>query len=299
MHLIDFIVASVPARVDLAFATETQPSSATVTIQFRDHYRVINPRIRRVGTLITLLADSVGPLPILGPLPPAPITLTYDLGVLSHGTYVGAFVMDGHLYNSEEFKVAEDSFEAEISLTTEVAETVTLTAKVDFKDPFVIITDQGEPRIEGNLISINATANRVEFFAPPSGDPQILEYDLGALAPGRYQIVYTINRSFGARAGFVVPTVCEPLPHLAEIRSGEDEDQWYSKVALALTPGQQVLDWGSVRQSGNEFHVDITVICQDSLILPVPVDHGYFSGCFVDCEDKVRTFAATGMFPHL
>jgi hypothetical protein len=270
--LVDFIVASVPARVDLAFVTEPQPSSATITIQFHDHCRVINPRIRRVGNLITLLADTVGPLPILAPLPPAPITLTYDLGDLSPGTYVGAFVMDGHLYNSEEFKVAEDSFEAEVSLTTEVAETVTLTAKVDFKDPFVIITDQGEPRIEGNLIYINAAANRVDFFAPPSGDSQILEYDLGALAPGRYQIVYTINRNFGARAGFVVPTVCEPLPHLAEIRSGEDEDQWYSKVVLALTPGQQVLDWGNVRQSGNEFHVNVTVVCQESPVLPVPVD---------------------------
>lgn len=269
---VDFVVPPVPAKVDLAIDTSIQPSSATVTIQFRDHYRVVNPRIRRFGYFIILLADSEGPLPILAPLPPAPITVNYDLGDLTPGTYVGAFVMDGHLYEYEEFKVVEDSFDAEVSLTTEVADTVTVTAKVDFKDPFVLITDQGEPRINGNTVYINATAERVTFIVPPSGDPQVIDYDLGQLDPGRYHVVYTINRKFGARANFVVPKVCEPLPHLASIRTGEEDGQWFSKVALALTPDQQVLDWGTVRQSGNEFHVNLTVVCQDSEVLPVPVD---------------------------
>lgn len=269
---VDFIVPPVPAMVDLAFETSTQPSSATVTIQFRDHYRVVNPRIRRFGNFIILLADSDGPLPILAPLPPEPIEVEYDLGNLSPGTYVGAFVMDGHLYEYEEFKVVEDSIDAEVSLSAEVGDNVTATAKVDFKDPFVLITDKGEPRINGNTIFINATAERVTFIAPPSGDPQVIEYDLGELRPGRYQVVYTINRKFGARAKFLVPEVCEPLPHLASIRTGEEEGQWFSKVALGLNPNQQVLDWGTVRQSGNEFHVNLTVVCQDSPVLPVPVD---------------------------
>lgn len=271
-YQVDFIVPPVPARVDLAFDTTTQPSSATITIQFRDHYRVINPRLRRFGNFIILLADSEGPLPILAPLPPAPITLTYDLGELSPGTYLGAFVMDGHLYDYQSFEVTQDTFEAEVSLTTDVAETVTVTAKVDFKDPYILITDQGEPRIEGNIIYINATAERVNFILPPSGDPQVIDYDLGELHPGRYQVVYTINREFSARAQFSVPVLCEPLPHLASIRTGQEEEQWFSKVALALTPDQQVLNWGTVRRSGNEFHVNVTVVCQDSPILPVPVD---------------------------
>lgn len=259
-----------PARVDLAFDTETQPSTATVTIQFRDHFRVVNPRIRRFGNFIILLADSEGPLPILAPLPPAPITLTYDLGDLDPGNYLGAFVMDGHLYEYDFFSVVEETFEAEISLIAKVEDTVT--AKVAFKDPFVLITDPGEPRIIGNLIHINATAERVTLFQPPSGDPQVLEYDLGRLRPGRYQVVYSVNNEFGARAHFAVDEVCEPIPHLAGIRTSEEEGQWFSKVALGSNPRQQVLDWGTVRRSGNEFHVNVTVVCQDSPVLPVPVD---------------------------
>lgn len=269
---VDFVVPAVPARVDLAFDTETQPSTATVTIQFRDHYRVVNPRIRRFGNFIILLADSEGPLPILAPLPPTPITLTYDLGELDPGNYLGAFVMDGHLYEYDFFSVVEETFDAEVSLKAEIEETVTVTAKVDFKDPFVLITDPGEPRIVGNLIHINATAERVTFIRPPSGDPQVLEYDLGRLRPGRYQVVYTINNEFGARSHFAVDEVCEPIPHLAGIRTDKEEGQWFSKVALALNPRQQVLDWGTVRRSGNEFHVNVTVVCQDSPVLPVPVD---------------------------
>ena len=269
---VDFVVPQIPARVALAFNTETQPSSATVTIQFRDHYRVVNPRIRRFGNVIVLLADSEGPLPILAPLPPEPITLTYDLGDLSLGHYLSGFVMDGHLYEYDFFSVVEENFEAEVSLKAELADTVTVTAKVDFKDPFVLITDPGEPRIAGNIIHINATAERVTFIAPPSGDPQVLSYDLGQLRPGRYQVVYTINNDFGARAHFTVNEVCEPIPHLAGIRTGEEAGHWFSKVALALNPKQQVLDWGTVRRSGNEFHVNVTVVCQHSTILPVPVD---------------------------
>ena len=269
---VDFVIPAVPARVDLTFATETQPSSATVTIQFHNHYRVVNPQIRRFGNFIVLLADSEGPLPILAPLPPATVTVTYDLGNLSPGSYLGAFVMDGHLYEYDFFSVVEESFEAETSLKAEVEDTVTVTAKVDFKDPFILITDPGEPRIVGNMIHINATAARVTFIRPPSGEPQVIEYDFGRFRPGRYHVVYTINNEFGARAHFAVKETCEPIPHLAGIRTGEEEGQWFSKVALALNPRQQVLDWGTVHRSGNEFHVNVTVVCQDSPALPVPVD---------------------------
>lgn len=269
---VDFVIPAVPARVDLNFATETQPSSATVTIQFRNHYRVVNPRIRRFGNLILLLADSDGPLPILAPLPPAPVTVAYDLGTLSPGNYLGAFVMDGHLYEYDFFSVVEESFESEVSLKAEVEDTATVTAKVDFKDPFVLITDPGGPRIVGNMIHINATAERLTFIRPPSVEPQVIEYDLGRLRPGRYQVVYNINNEFGARSHFAVNETCEPIPHLAGIRTGEEDGQWFSNVALALNPKQQVLDWGTVRRSGNEFHVNVTVVCQDSPVLPVPVD---------------------------
>ena len=269
---IDFLVPVIPARVDLSFQTETLPSSAKVKIQFRDHYRVTNQRVIRIGNLIALLADAEGPLPILAPLPPAPIELDYVLGDLEPGTYLGGFVMNGHLYAFEQFEVARNTLEAEVKLTAEVNDNVIVTAEVDFKDPFVIITDQGTPRIEGNIIRINATADRVNFFAPPSGDPQIINYDLGQLRPGRYLVIYSINGNFEVRATFAVPEICKPLPHLAGIRTDEEEGQWFSKVALALTPGQQVLDWGTVRQSNNEFRVNITVACVDSPILPVPVD---------------------------
>ncbi|YCM46152.1 hypothetical protein V2O64_08985 [Verrucomicrobiaceae bacterium 227] len=294
---VDFLVPAIPARVDLSFQTETQPSSAKVKVQFRDHYRITNQRVIRIGNLIALIAEAEGPLPILAPLPPAPIELAYDLGDLEPGTYLGGFVMNGQLYAFEQFEVAQNTLEVEVKLTASVEETVTVTAELDFKDPFVIVTDQGTPRIVGNTIHINATAARVDFFAPPSGDPQVIDYDLGELRPGRYLVLYSINENFEARATFAVPEVCEPLPHLADISSGEDEGQWFSKVALALTPGQQVLDWGTVRQSDNEFHVNITVACVDSLILPVPVDdvppHEVPDGLILDPDGLVRMGGST------
>lgn len=200
--------------------------------------------------------------------------------------------MNGHLYAFEQFEVARNTLEVDVKLTAEVAESVTVTAEVNFEDPFIIITDQGTPRIDGNIIHIHATAARVNFFAPPSGAPQVIDYDLGQLRPGRYLVLYTINGNLEARATFAVPEVCKPLPHLTGIRTGEEEGQWFSKVALALTPGQQVLDWATVRQSNNEFHVNITVACVDSPILPVPVDevlpHEIPDGLELDASGEIR-----------
>lgn len=269
---VEFLVQPTPARVDLDFQTESQPSSASVTIQFRDHYRVSNQRIVRIGNFIGLLADAEGPLPILAPVPPPPVELNYELGDLEPGTYTGAFIMNGQRYAFQEFKVSRDTLAAEVSLTSEVDDTVTMTAKVNFEDPYVLITEHGTPRIEGNTIHINATAERVHFFAPPSGGPQVIDYDLGALRPGRYYVTYSINGNFEARAAFDVPESCTPLPHLAAIKPHQKEDEWFTKVVLALNPGQQVLDWGTVRQDGNSFHVSITVACLETSILPVPVD---------------------------
>jgi len=61
-------------------------------------------------------------------------------------------------------------------------------------------------------------------------------------------------------------------PLVISIGTREDGNEWFTKVALALTPGQQVVDWGTVRQDDNTFHVSIKVACLDSPVLPVPVD---------------------------
>ena len=34
---------------------------------------------------------------------------------------------------------------------------------------------------------------------------------------------------------------------------------WFAEVGVILLPGQEVTDWGVVRQDGNRFHVNITV----------------------------------------
>ncbi|MFT6863643.1 MAG: hypothetical protein ACJAVK_002204 [Akkermansiaceae bacterium] len=79
--------------------------------------------------------------------------------------------MDGHLYEYKPFEVAQDTFDAEVTLTAEVNDTVTVTAKIDFKDPFILITDPGEPPIIGNSISLNSPASE-PVTKKTSGSPR-------------------------------------------------------------------------------------------------------------------------------
>ena len=155
-------------------------------------------------------------------------------------------------------------------------------ATVDIDDPFVIVTNAGEPVIEGNRIKINATAERVAFVTEPSGDPMCLDYDLGQLPPGSYSVSYCLNDQPEAETRFRVPERCTPLPNVLGIRvSNEplvDPDGfdgphgWYAKVTLALLPGQEVTDFGVVRQSGNVFHTNITVECRSYPEPPIAVE---------------------------
>ena len=134
-----------------------------------------------------------------------------------------------------------------------------------------MVTDPGRPVISGNTIKINATAERVVFVQEPSGDPVTLCYDLANLAPGRYHVEYCINGRPEANLRFSVPRPCEQPANVSHIKIAQGDASWFATVGVILAPGQQVTDWGVVRRSGNEFHVNVTVECVDFPIDPVPL----------------------------
>lgn len=263
---LDFIVETdppVPAEAEIRIDPSVQPVQARVTVWFRDHYRVTEQGVQRLGNLILLDATAEGPLPILAPIPPPAVELDYPLGELDAGNYFAAFRINGHVYDLEEFRIGKGGFEAEVDLAVDVADEVSVHATVDFEDPYVVVTDPGVPVFDGNIIRIDATAERVVFIQEPSGDPVTHRYRLGELRPGRYELFYSINGHPEARTIFVVPPPCEVLPHVVKIAVEQGDASWFSKVVLALYPNQRVTDWGEVRREGDGFHVEITVECVD------------------------------------
>ena len=158
---------------------------------------------------------------------------------------------------------------------------------VDFVDPFLLITDPGEPEIDGSFIKINATAEEVVFVTEPSGDPQEFEYNLGQLLPGPYRLLYCINGVPQAHTGFIVREGHgDPLPHVASIDIEQGDASWFATTRIILLPGQALTDCGVVRQSDNEFHVNITV---DWVDFPepdrIPVDANLLPDGVVLSED--------------
>lgn len=293
----DFFVrpeGPIPAKVDLNVDTSEQPVIATATIQFRDHYAIIDQNTRRIGNLFLLDATAEGPLPLLAPIPPPPTEVNYELGDLPEGTYFAAFRMNGFFYDFTRFEVDEEGkFEVEVELKVDVSDEVMVTAVVDIDDSFVIITDPGEPIIEGRTVKIFATAERVTFIAPPSGDPMTLEYNLGPMDPGSYRLVYYINEKAEASARLNVPRPPKPpLARISHIKISEGDASWFANVGVILLPGQEVTDWGEVRHDGNSFHVDITVewidFAPSPVQLPLPDATLLPEGIEIDPSGDVR-----------
>lgn len=264
----------IPAEVKLAIHSAHQPVIATAHIQFHDHYRIVSQATERIGNLFILEAKADGPLPLLAPIPPPPVELHYDLGTLPRGEYHTAFRMNGHTYREETFRIGDHGFEAKVKLEVTLGDSVTLQAVVDIDDPYVLITDPGTPIVTGDLIKINATAQRVTFIVEPSGDPQTIHYELGALLAGPYQVVYCINKTPEARLGFEIPAD-HPVANISHIKIAHGDASWFSEVGVILLPGQQVTDWGMVRRDKNVFHVNITVDWVDfpppEIPLPTPL----------------------------
>ena len=149
--------------------------------------------------------------------------------------------------------------------------TTKLQAFIDIDDPEILITDAGFPKINGKNIRIEAYAHLVTFISPPSCELQEFSYDLENLDPGEYTVTYAINDRVEAELNFEVCGEGKPLPNLISVRTGETEFEWYSKIAVALLPGQQIVDWGTLRRSGKELHLEILVDNLDHEG-PVPVD---------------------------
>lgn len=262
----------IPARVKLEIDSSADPVLATATIQFEDHYRITAQNVSRIGNTFILDATADGPLPILAPIPPPPVTVDYDLGSLPRGFYHAAFRMNGHFYAAESFSVRDGGFEAEVKLGVELGrpgEDVFLKAVVDIDDPYVIVTDWGTPQIGADgTIKINAKAERVVFIIEPNGDPMEHLYNLGALRPGSYHVSFCLNETPEGHLRFRVPPSCDSPAKVSHIRIAQGNASWFATVGVILARNQEVTDWGVVRQSGHEFHVNVTVECLD---FPTPI----------------------------
>jgi hypothetical protein len=205
---LDFLVEPDPpiaAKVEIRVDPSNQPVHAKVTIRFEDHYRITGQSVRRFGNLFLLDATAEGPLPILAPLPPPPVDLDYLLGELDPGVYHAVFRMNGHFHDVEAFRIVDDGFAVAVDLAVDVGDEVSVKATVDFKDPYVLITDPGKPVFDGNTIRIDATAERVNFIQEPDGAPAEFKYDLGELRPGSYELSYSINGRTEARTHWRQP----------------------------------------------------------------------------------------------
>ena len=98
----------------------------------------------------------------------------------------------------------------------------------------------------------------------------MFSYDLGSPPPGRYGLVYFINGRPEAHARFELEGEPEPpIANIAGIEIAQGDASWFADVGVILLPGQRVTDWGVVRQSQDEFHVQITV---DWVDFPHPPD---------------------------
>jgi len=264
----------IPAEARLAVEVDGSAADAHAKIQFRDHYRIVGRELTRQGTRFIIDLEVEGPLPILAPIPPPPVELEIPLGEnIADGSYIAGLRMNGFLYAFDHFQVHLDPFAVEVDLAVDVSATGGAVAKavVDFRNPFVVITDPGEVVRNGDVFEIRATAEEVVFIQEPSGDPQTLRYDLGSPDPGRYGVVYYINGRPEAHTRFEVEGEPEPpIANIAGIEIAQGNASWFAEVGVILLPGQQVTDWGVVRQSQNEFHVNIAVDWVDFPNVPNP-----------------------------
>ena len=265
----------IPAEVEIEVEVDESAAVALVHIQFRDHFEIVGRDVSHEGNMFCIDLKVEGPLPILAPVPPPPITLEIPLADnLENGRYLAIVKMNEFPYARNAFQIHHDPFEVEVDLKVDVGDSIIANAVVDFVDPYILITDAGEPEIDGNLITINATAKEVVFITEPSGDPQTFEYNLGELGAGPYRLLFLINGVTKAHTGFIVREgQGEPLPHIAGIEIEEGDALWFATTKVILLPGQALTDCGVVRQSENEFHVNITVDWVDFPDpIPVPID---------------------------
>lgn len=264
----------IPAKVDLVIdSSDPRNVFATVTVQFRTPHRLAQAEVRRDGHRIVLPARAE-PLPVLlsadgvtpdGSIdptldppvvqPPPPVTLTYRIGAVAPGGYLGVFEMNGHPYAREDFVVGNPSppIDAEVSLRIvrdDPANTLAV-ATIKFRSPHVI-TERDLTR-RGNHFLLAATAVPVPALGAtedsgfvPVPVPQLvtIEYPLGALDPGDYGATFLMNGWPYARTSWTVED--NPLEADVEITVvPAPSGSWKARVTILFRdPHVRIVDPG-------------------------------------------------------
>src|SRR5690606_37055934 len=140
------------------------------------------------------------------------------------------------------------------------------TAKILFDDPRVRITDPGEALFRGHIITINPTAE-LSNASVPALMPVVIEYDLGALAPGGWWLKCYINGHFEEQLDFFVKPNA-PIAAEAETKVDTSGQPVHAKVTVRFKEHYQITDQ-SVRRFGNLFLLDATAEGPQPVVTPV------------------------------
>ncbi len=264
------VQANVTLAVDTGAATGV---STRAHVAFLDYYAVRSQAMPwRDAAGRFMLDATVEQLAVIAIFPPPPkpvVDLAYQLGALPAGGYTVVFRMRkmervGTVETMLDYKVfAEQSFKVAVpppvQVTMQVITTTTgslAKARVVFPDGYWVLSNPGVPVRDGTKFSIDATADPINTFVPPSG-PTVFEpqYPLGLLPAGNYSITYRIN---GAATGVFPFTIIPVVPQLTFINFRQGDASMAAEVGVTVPPDLTVTDWGAVARDGSSFRVPLT-----------------------------------------
>ena len=210
------------------------------------------------------------------PPPPFPVEdLSYNLGEVPPGRHTAIFKMNGRTFATKDFVVGDPRppVNAQVSARFEtIAEGTIAHVRIHLPNDFFIMSDPGEPVVDGRVVSIDATFARNPHPSPLAVTKVINhDYFLGLLAAGDYRFVYRINGDAKLEQPFSVERPPPPPPEhasLAFIAIKHGDSSTAAEVGLSVPDFKFVSDWGEVRVDGNRFKVSVTL---GNAPIPVPV----------------------------
>ncbi len=186
----------------------------------------------------------------------------YDLSGTPSGAYRFAVTSDGQVLAWREIRIHESEpipADADLAVRIDGDGTAILHAVVRLHDPYFVVSDPGNPVLEGNVFRISATAERVVFVQEPEA-PGIFEtdYRLGQLEAGAYRVLFELNGSLiGDTAFRFGPDDPGPLRAAAELNLVREGDRVWADVTVKLADASyEVADWGVPRLEGHTIYLD-------------------------------------------
>lgn len=197
-----------PLNTTLKIHQEEGVYYAKVTVVFPSSGFTVNNwgEVEQDGQIFEVQLDLSAPPADTFDLPVVTeVSHTYRLGTLEAGNYQFHVTTADHSLTREAFDVHPPFHHvpADVDLKVNTLDdgTSEVTAVIHFLDPYFVLAEHGEPRLEGNTFTIDAKAQQVVFIRPPD-EPAItvVSYKLSPPEKGEYIIVFNLNEEPMARA---------------------------------------------------------------------------------------------------